>query len=62
NLDGGGSSTLVAREADGGRLTVRNHPSGGTERLVPNGIAVFSRPRPDVRSQPDVRSRPGDRR
>ncbi|MEU5642741.1 phosphodiester glycosidase family protein [Streptomyces milbemycinicus] len=68
NLDGGGSSTLVAREADGGRLTVRNHPSGGTERLVPNGIAVFSRPRPDVRSQPGVRSqpdvgsRPGDRR
>jgi hypothetical protein len=49
NLDGGGSSTLVAREADSERVTVRNHPSGGTERLVPNGIGVFSRPRPDDR-------------
>ncbi|MEU1663681.1 phosphodiester glycosidase family protein [Streptomyces sparsogenes] len=43
NLDGGGSSTLVAREPGGRRATVRNHPSGGTERLVPNGIGVFSR-------------------
>ncbi|MES4902106.1 MULTISPECIES: phosphodiester glycosidase family protein [unclassified Streptomyces] len=55
NLDGGGSSTLVAREADSGRLTVLNHPSGGTERLVPNGIGVFSRPAPGLRSRPDDR-------
>jgi exopolysaccharide biosynthesis protein len=55
NLDGGGSSTLVAREADNERLTVRNHPSGGTERLVPNGIGVFGRPRSDIRPPGDHR-------
>jgi hypothetical protein len=43
NLDGGGSSTLVAREPGGARTTVRNHPSGGAERPVPNGIGVFTR-------------------
>ncbi|GAA4792396.1 hypothetical protein GCM10023220_17670 [Streptomyces ziwulingensis] len=42
NLDGGGSSTLVARNAGADQVTVRNHPSGGTERAVPNGIGVFS--------------------
>ncbi|MET8178076.1 phosphodiester glycosidase family protein [Streptomyces sp. NPDC005336] len=44
NLDGGGSSTLAAREAGEGSTTVRNHPSGGSERPVPNGIGVFTRP------------------
>ncbi|MFF5970464.1 phosphodiester glycosidase family protein [Streptomyces sp. NPDC012769] len=43
NLDGGGSSTLVARAAGETSVTVRNHPSGGVERPVPNGIGVFSR-------------------
>nr|WP_200301119.1 phosphodiester glycosidase family protein [Streptomyces adelaidensis] len=43
SLDGGGSSTLVAR-APGAALTVRNHPSGGAERPVPNGIGVFTKP------------------
>ncbi|MFI9201435.1 phosphodiester glycosidase family protein [Streptomyces sp. NPDC053048] len=43
NLDGGGSSTLVTR-APGARPVVRNHPSGGTERPVANGIGVFIRP------------------
>ena len=38
NLDGGGSSTMVAREA--GRLGVENSPSDGAQRAVPNGIAV----------------------
>ncbi|MGV9245127.1 phosphodiester glycosidase family protein [Streptomyces sp. NPDC003710] len=42
NLDGGGSSTLVARREGAGAVTVRNHPSGGAERPVPNGIGVFS--------------------
>lgn len=42
NLDGGGSSELVARDADATGVTVRNHPSGGAERPVPNGIGVFS--------------------
>ncbi|MFE0062543.1 phosphodiester glycosidase family protein, partial [Streptomyces sp. NPDC059003] len=42
SLDGGGSSTLAARAPDAPAATVRNHPSGGAERPVPNGIGVFS--------------------
>ncbi|TJZ58696.1 phosphodiester glycosidase family protein [Streptomyces piniterrae] len=45
DLDGGGSSTLVTGDPydpDGGGITVRNHPSGGVERPVPNAIGVFS--------------------
>ncbi|WP_431046675.1 phosphodiester glycosidase family protein [Streptomyces sp. P1-3] len=44
NLDGGGSSTLVTRDPGAARVTVRNHPSAGAERPVPNGIGVFTRP------------------
>ncbi len=44
NLDGGGSSTLVARKAGAAKVSVLNHPSGGTQRAVPNGIGVFVRP------------------
>ncbi|MFC8124116.1 phosphodiester glycosidase family protein [Streptomyces sp. NPDC057302] len=49
SLDGGGSSTLVssatlvARAPGAESVTVRNHPSGGAERPVANGIGVFSR-------------------
>ncbi|MEU6819520.1 phosphodiester glycosidase family protein [Streptomyces atriruber] len=50
SLDGGGSSTLVsatstlvARPPGADAVTVRNNPSGGIERPVPNGIGVFSR-------------------
>nr|WP_030587687.1 phosphodiester glycosidase family protein [Streptomyces rimosus] len=43
NLDGGGSSTLVTREPGSPGSTVRNHPSGGAERPVPNAIGVFAR-------------------
>ncbi|WP_167538508.1 phosphodiester glycosidase family protein [Streptomyces albofaciens] len=43
NLDGGGSSTLVTREPGSPGATVRNHPSGGAERPVPNAIGVFAR-------------------
>lgn len=42
SLDGGGSSTLVARDPGASAVSVRNHPSGGAERPVPNGIGVFS--------------------
>ncbi|MGW3196945.1 phosphodiester glycosidase family protein [Streptomyces sp. NPDC001118] len=42
NLDGGGSSELVTRDAGASTVTVRNHPSGGAERPVANGIGVFS--------------------
>ncbi|MFJ8112277.1 phosphodiester glycosidase family protein [Streptomyces sp. NPDC096132] len=42
SLDGGGSSTLVARPAGSTKVTVRNHPSDGSERSVANGIGVFT--------------------
>jgi exopolysaccharide biosynthesis protein len=42
SLDGGGSSTLVVRKPGESAVSVRNHPSGGAERPVPNGIGVFS--------------------
>ncbi|MEV6752589.1 phosphodiester glycosidase family protein [Streptomyces sp. NPDC051214] len=48
SLDGGGSSTLVssatlvAKLPGAESVTVRNNPSGGVERPVPNGIGVFS--------------------
>lgn len=42
NLDGGGSSTLVARKSGEDKVSVRNKPSdAGEQRLVPNGIGVF---------------------
>ncbi|WP_376741187.1 phosphodiester glycosidase family protein [Streptomyces galbus] len=43
SLDGGGSSTLVARPSGAAPVTVRNHPSDGSERPVANGIGVFTR-------------------
>lgn len=43
NLDGGGSSALVARAPGASAVTVRNHPSDGAERAVPNGIGVFTK-------------------
>lgn len=39
NLDGGGSSTLLAREPGSDALRVENSPSDGSERTVPNGLA-----------------------
>ncbi|MGW3096844.1 phosphodiester glycosidase family protein [Streptomyces sp. NPDC001102] len=44
SLDGGGSTTLVARAPGASTVTVRNHPSGDAERPVPNGIGVFTKP------------------
>jgi hypothetical protein len=40
NLDGGGSSTMVARGAGGGPLGVVNRPSLGHERAVPDALTV----------------------
>ncbi|MFZ3554568.1 phosphodiester glycosidase family protein [Streptomyces sp. BH055] len=42
SLDGGGSSTLVARAPGAPSVSVRNHPSDPPERAVANGIGVFS--------------------
>ncbi|MER6349876.1 phosphodiester glycosidase family protein [Streptomyces sp. NPDC001595] len=44
SLDGGGSSTLVARAPGGTAVSVLNHPAGGVQRPVPNGIGVFAGP------------------
>jgi hypothetical protein len=41
NLDGGGSSTMVARCPDSTELCVRNRPSDGFERSVTVAFAVF---------------------
>jgi Phosphodiester glycosidase/Calcineurin-like phosphoesterase/Collagen triple helix repeat (20 copies) len=41
NLDGGGSSTLVARPLGSAGATVRNTPSDGEERATPNGVGIF---------------------
>ena len=42
NLDGGGSSTLVAREPGEQDVTVQNVPSDGSQRRVATGIGIFS--------------------
>jgi exopolysaccharide biosynthesis protein len=44
NLDGGGSSTMLAREEGEQGPTIRNSPSDGGERLVPNGIGFATVP------------------
>jgi len=41
NLDGGGSSTLLAREPGEEDADVENSPSDGSERPVPNGVGIF---------------------
>ncbi|MFF0317859.1 phosphodiester glycosidase family protein [Micromonospora sp. NPDC005252] len=42
NLDGGGSSTLLAREPGASAVQVENGPSDGSERAVPNGLAIYA--------------------
>jgi exopolysaccharide biosynthesis protein len=44
NLDGGGSSTLLAREPGQAAVQVENSPSDGSERPVPNGLALYAAP------------------
>ena len=44
NLDGGGSTTMVARPLGEEKVTVRNSPSDGSERFDPNGVGVFVKP------------------
>lgn len=42
NLDGGGSTTMAIKPKDEEKSIVVNKPSEGTERLVVNGVGVFS--------------------
>ena len=44
NLDGGGSTTLVARPLGTEQATLRNTPSDGNQRADPTGIGVFVAP------------------
>ncbi|WP_225878818.1 phosphodiester glycosidase family protein [Spongiactinospora rosea] len=39
-IDGGGSATMAVREPGAERVRVENEPNDGTERLVPNGLAI----------------------
>ena len=41
-LDGGGSTTMVARGLGDERVSVRNSPSDGAERHNANGVGIFS--------------------
>lgn len=43
-LDGGGSTNLVARLPGQKGPAVLNRPSDGRERLIPNGIGIFATP------------------
>lgn len=42
NFDGGGSTTLVAVQDGNTATSVRNNPSDGNQRAVPNGLGIFS--------------------
>ncbi|QGH36810.1 hypothetical protein GI584_23350 [Gracilibacillus salitolerans] len=42
NIDGGGSSTMVARMPGYEDAEVVNNPSDGSQRAVPNGIGIFA--------------------
>ncbi|HZC27625.1 MAG TPA: phosphodiester glycosidase family protein, partial [Actinopolymorphaceae bacterium] len=42
NLDGGGSTTIVARKPGSTTAQVENRPSDGAERSDPNGLALFA--------------------
>lgn len=73
NLDGGGSSTLVAREPGRDDVRVENTPSDGSERPVPNGLALYApagsgkltgfwvRPAADAPDAPGAGTVPGGR-
>ncbi|GAA4211268.1 phosphodiester glycosidase family protein [Actinocatenispora rupis] len=71
NIDGGGSSTLLARRPGTSTLALENSPSDGSERPVANGLAVTApagsgtlqgfwvSTKADAESAPTVDTRPG---
>lgn len=59
NLDGGGSTTMVARALGEDGVTVRNAPSDGQERSDPNGVGVFVAPGDGKLHQLLIRPAPG---
>jgi len=58
HLDGGGSSTMVAKTAEDGALTVQNEVSEGSERKVINAVGVFQNAKQgkikEIRIQPSA--------
>ncbi|WP_231956127.1 phosphodiester glycosidase family protein [Aneurinibacillus soli] len=42
NFDGGGSTTMVARQLGNTQTTLLNTPKGGSMRAVPTGLAIFN--------------------
>ena len=42
NLDGGGSTTILAREPGATTAQLENRPSDGAQRNVPNGLGLFA--------------------
>lgn len=49
NLDGGGSTTMVARKAGEETVSTINTPSGGTQRLVANAVGIINTSEPTDR-------------
>lgn len=72
NLDGGGSSTMLARTAGAADPQVVNSPSDGSQRATPNGLGLVSAPGsgdltgfsvgPAAADDPDAGSRSDDLR
>jgi hypothetical protein len=60
NLDGGGSTTMVARPLGTLNATVRNSPSDGYERPDPNGVGIFVAPGSGELDEIVVTPGPGD--
>ncbi|MBR5269149.1 MAG: phosphodiester glycosidase family protein [Anaerotignum sp.] len=58
HLDGGGSSTMVAKTAEDGAMTVQNDVSEGSERKVINAVGVFQNAKQgkieEIRIQPSA--------
>ncbi|MBQ9090926.1 MAG: phosphodiester glycosidase family protein, partial [Anaerotignum sp.] len=64
HLDGGGSSTMVAKTNEDASLTVQNEVSEGTERKVINAVGIFQNAKQgaieEIKIQPDMtRTLPG---
>ncbi|MBR5122441.1 MAG: phosphodiester glycosidase family protein, partial [Anaerotignum sp.] len=58
HLDGGGSSTMVAKTAEDGAMTVQNEVSEGSERKVINAVGIFQNAKQgkikEIRIQPSA--------
>lgn len=60
HLDGGGSSTMVAKTIDDNQVELKNTVSEGSQRRVMNGMAVFNRA--PVGAATEIRIKPSEER